>query len=110
VADRFHLIKNVVDALEEFLLRKATARAHAAQALATQNSHVQEGQALASTAEIRYRGRQRGERSWAVRHEAASAARHARRVTLYEDIHQLRTLGLEQHEIGRRWGGSVARQ
>ena len=106
VADRFHLVKNLVDALEEFLLRKALARAHAAQALATQHAPVPDAETLASSAEAGYRGRRRGERLWAVRHEAASAARHARRVTLHQDIHRLRTLGLEQHEIGRRLGVS----
>jgi transposase len=98
--------KNLVDALEEFLLRKAPARAHAAQALATQHSPVPDAEALASPSEIRYRGRRRGEQSFAAHHETASAARHARRVTLYEDIHRLRALGLEQHEIGRRLGVS----
>ena len=106
VADRFHLVKNLADALEEFLLRKAPARAHAAHALATQHAPASDAETLASTAAAGYRGHRRGERLWAARHAAASAARHARHVTLYEEIHRLRALGLEQHEIGRRLGVS----
>ena len=69
VADRFHLVKNLVDALEEFLLRKAPARAHAAQALATQHSPVPDAADLASAGQIRYRGRGEEHRKFAARHE-----------------------------------------
>lgn len=130
VADRFHLVKNLVDALETFLLHKGAARAGAAQALAarpipsmgemadktqaTQDPQDPQERAGAlppprqetpgTTETMQYRGHRRGERRWAQRQEEASQQRHARRVARYEQICALRARGLEQQEIGRRLG------
>jgi hypothetical protein len=109
VADRFHLVKNLVEALEAFLLHKGPARAHAAEALA--RSTLPAGAAGAAPAasattgpETMYRGRRRGERRWTRRQEEASQLRHARRVALFEQIQALAALGVDQREIARRLG------
>jgi transposase len=114
VADRFHLVKNLVDALETFFLHKGLARAHAAQALAAspkrpapETAGATGGVTPTTPAEhdnAMYRGRRRGERRWAQRQEEASEQRHAPIVARYEQICVLRDRGLEQREIGRRLG------
>ncbi len=122
VADRFHVVKNLVEALETFLLRKGATRAQAAQALAArppaeppeflerldprQQPAVGPTASPGSSGEPSYRGRRRGERLWAARQEVASQQRHAQKAALYEQIQTLRAKGVDQHEIGRRLGVS----
>jgi len=103
VADRFHLLKNLGDALERFLLHKNAGRRKAAQML-TEVVPVTSGE-LASP-DVIYRGRRKAPHDYEQRMEAASLQRHAKYVTAYERIHTLRAAGADIAGISRTVGVS----
>lgn len=99
IADRFHLLSNVGDALERVLCRKHTCLKEAAHAL--DRAAAETGQAgdkiLAppSAAET-------GDRM--PKHEQMKQAHRARRLERYEAVIALHRQGLSQREIGRQLG------
>jgi len=102
VADRFHIVANLVDALEEVLLAckgslKETA-AEVAAALATE-------EAIAPVAGGMYRGKPKDRpRRWEQRMEERSVARHAPHVAAYEAAHALHQRGVAVADIARTLG------
>jgi transposase len=105
VADRFHLLKNLGDALERLLLRKSAARREAAQAIIAAAETVN---AELISPEAIYRGRRKGSHDYEQRMEAASVQRHAKHVKAYERVHTLRAVGADIADIARTVG--VSRQ
>jgi transposase len=101
VADRFHLVKNLGEALETFLVQKGPALKAAAQMVATAITRP-----LATETESTYIGKRRGSHAYQQRMEEASQQRHARRVALYEQIHALHARGNEVVTIARALGAS----
>jgi transposase len=103
VADRFHLMKNLREALEKFLLQKGTclkeAAALTASALAAPNT-------VPLSLDEMYRGRRKSPQNWQQRAEAESLRRHAQRMASYEAICALHTKGAEIAEIARTVGVS----
>jgi transposase len=87
VADRFHLLRNLVEALERCLLRHGAARRRAAAALDT-------------PAPARPRT------PWQRRAEATSLQRHAPKVTRYERVWSLHARGYDLAHIARTVGVS----
>jgi len=102
VADRFHIVDNLVEALEKVLLPlrpalKETA-AHVAVALATEA-------AIPASTGAMYRGKPKTERQgWARRLEETSQQRLARRVAAYDAVRELQTAGVGVTEIARNVG------
>jgi transposase len=89
VVDRFHLVQNLRQALEAFLLDHRAA---------LQSAAVCTAMALTPTASPvpvtpMYRGRRRGSKPVQPREEAARPPRHARWVAIYEAVHTLRAQG-----------------
>jgi transposase len=105
VADRFHLLCNVGEALEKFLLHKRAQLKEAAQATAT---------ALApppiapAAAEETYPGKHTSTRPqlWQQRAEEASRTKHERYVTAYAAVHTLHANGADIADIARTVGMS----
>ncbi len=90
VADRWHLVDNLVDALERFLLHKRTLlkQTAAAIALTDAGSRATSPTDSAPTDEM-YPGRRKhpARRAWHERAEEESQQRHAARLACYERIH-----------------------
>ncbi len=102
VADRFHIVANLVEALEEVLLPKRAAltetAAGVAAALATEA-------AIPASAGVMYRGKPKTVRQgWARRLEETSQQRLARRVAAYDAVRELRATGVAVIDIARRVG------
>jgi len=102
-ADRFHLLQNLGDALERFLLRKGACLREAARATSEAAATAQD--ALVPPQAV-YRGRRRGSHGYEERMEAASLRRHARRVAAYERVHALRAAGADIADVARTIGVS----
>ena len=98
VADRWHLLRNLVEALEEVLLHKRTAL-RAAVAAATPVACPSPAMDTAPGPLTPTRPR-RGQQ----RQAEVSRQRHARQVEQYETIRQLTAVGMTANEIARRLG------
>jgi transposase len=116
VADRWHLVDNLVDALERFLLQKKLLlkeTAAAVQIALHPSAPAQECRASAlpsvPTDEM-YPGRRQHlpRRAWLERAEAESQRRHAARVACYERIQALAAVDADKADIARMVG--VSRQ
>ncbi|HUY75512.1 MAG TPA: ISL3 family transposase [Ktedonobacterales bacterium] len=126
VADRWHLVDNLVDALERFLLQKSVLlKAMAAHLCRTRGMNRAAGQTervggastwtpdcptpVATTPlEEMYPGRRKRPqpRDWLARAEAESQRRHAARIACYERIQTLATAGADKADIARMVGVS----
>lgn len=115
VADRWHLVDNLVDALERFLLHKRAVLKEAAVAVrsdliltaAGAQEHGFSAPVVGSANEM-YPGRRKhpASRAWAERAEAESWRRHAARVDCYERIQALAAVGADKADIARMVGVS----
>jgi transposase len=105
VADRFHLTKNLVEALERFFLRHRSVLKNAA-ILPTEGHEPSERPD--SPEEQIDRGKRACARNWEQRVEEVSVQRHASHVARYDEVHALHTKGVAIAEIARRVG--VARK
>jgi transposase len=103
VADRFHLLTNLVDTLEELLLHQRGLLKEAAAATL---------EALAppvvSPPDEMYRGRRKCPQNWQRRTEETSRLRHVTRLAQYEAICALRAKGMRLTDIAQQVG--VSRQ
>jgi len=109
VADRWHLLHNLVEALEEALLHHRTALRQAAEAppASRADAEPREGAEQAQpTTQERYQGRRRCSRAREERLEAASRRRHERVVEQYEAIRRLHAAGADTADIARTVGVS----
>jgi transposase len=100
VVDRFHLVKNLREAIEAFL-HDQRAALQAAAALTVQALTAVAGPV--STPRM-YRGRHQGSQAWQQRQEAAQQQRHAAWVTTYEAIHTLHAQGTPVTTIAQQLG------
>ena len=100
VVDRFHLVKNLREAVEAFL-HDQRAALQAAAALTVQALTVVAGPV--STPRM-YRGRHQCSQAWQQRQEAAQQQRHAAWVTTYEAIHTLHAQGTPVTTIAQQLG------
>jgi transposase len=117
VADRWHLVDNLVAALERFFLHKKVILKETARAvrdeLASAAAGAQEPRPSVAgtgpTTEM-YPGRRKRppRRAWLERAEAESQQRHAARVACYERIQALAVVGADKADIARMVG--VSRQ
>jgi transposase len=105
VADRFHLTKNLVEALERVFLRHRSALKRAALPPAEDHEPAERPD---SSEEQMYRGKRRCARNWEQRCEEASIQRHAAHVARYDHVRALHSKGVAIAEIARRVG--VARK
>jgi transposase len=100
VVDRFHLVQNLRQALEAFLIdhRPAlqAAAAGAALALTPADGHV--------SVMPMYRGRRRNPKPAAPQEEAARPPRHVRWVAIYETLHRLHAQGTPIATMARQLG------
>lgn len=100
VADRFHLIKNLGDALEHFLLRQhATVRTLAKTVAAESVVTAAQNGTLPPLVDPPPQPLSPAQRQ--VKHD-----RRARRLARYEEVQRLEGEGLSRHEISRRLGMS----
>jgi len=104
VADRFHIIANLVDKLEEVLLGyKGSVKAAAAQTAAALTTET----AIAPLGQSMYRGKPKDRpQRWTQRQEEQSLARPATRVAAYETTHALHKRGVTMADIARTLGMS----
>ena len=102
VADRFHSVDNVVEALEEVLLpMRPTLKETAAQVSAALATEA----AIPSCAGAMYRGKPKTVRQGGARRlEEKSQQRLARRVAAYDAVRALHTTGVGVTDIARRVG------
>jgi transposase len=100
VVDRFHLVKNLREAVEAFLHDQQVAL-HAAAALTVQALTAMAGPV--SPPQM-YRGRRQCSQAWQQRQEAAQQQRHAAWVTTYEAIHRLHAQGTPVTTIAQQLG------
>lgn len=98
VADRWHLLKNLGDALERFLLGRSASTREAARAMVMERAA--EASAPAETSTM-YQGKRQSSHDHEQGMEATSLARHARYVTAYERVHMLRRAGADIADIAR---------
>jgi len=103
VADRFHLLCNLGESLETFLLHKRSQLKDAAQATATALAPLPVAPAAA---EETYPGKHTSTRPqrWQQRAEDASRIKHERYVTAYETVHTLHANGADVADIARTVG------
>jgi transposase len=103
VADRWHLVANLADALEAFLRGKGACRKAAAAALATPASADAQPR---SPPDEMYQGKRRHPQPerWRERMEAAAEAGVARRRANYERVRALHAAGMTVAEIARTVG------
>jgi transposase len=100
VVDRFHLVKNLREAIEAFL-HDQRAALQAAAALTVQALTVVAGPVSIPRM---YRGRHQCSQAWQQRQEAAQQQRHAAWVTTYEAIHTLHAQGTPVTTIAQQLG------
>ena len=100
VVDRFHLVKNLREAIEAFLHDQRPAL----QAAAACTAQVLTQVAGPVAAPTMYRGRHRCAQAGQRRQEAAQQHRHAAWVTTYEAIHTLRAQGTSVTAIAAQLG------
>jgi transposase len=105
VADRFHLTKNLVEALERVFVRHRSALKRAASPPAQDHEPAEPPDA---SEERMYRGKRQCARNWEQRCEEASIQRHAAHVARYAQVRALHSKGVAIAEIARRVG--VARK
>src|SRR5215471_13548759 len=100
VVDRFHLVKNLREAIEAFLHEQRPALQAAAASTAQALTRVAGSVAAPSM----YRGRHRCSQVGQRRQEAAQQQRHAAWVATYEAIHTLRAQGTSVTAIAAQLG------
>lgn len=105
VADRFHLSKNLGDALEKFLRHKGVHLKEAARAVAEAMTPPSD---VYTPTDAMYRGKPKEPRPrlWEVRAEEDSLRRHSRRLEAYEAVVDLHARGIGAVEIARQVGVS----
>ncbi len=103
VVDRFHVLRNLGEALEAFLRTKGACLKDAALVLTAATESAEPKAAEDST-----RGEQRPLPLWRQRTEEASMDYHRQRVAAYEAVHALRTKGADVADIARTVG--ISRQ
>ncbi len=103
VADRFHILRNLGEALEAFLRTKGACLKDAAFVLTEAT-----GSAEPSTTDDPNQGEQRPLLLWGQEAEAASMDYHRQRVAAYEAVHALRAKGADVADIARTVG--ISRQ
>jgi transposase len=111
VADRWHLVDNLVDALERFLLHKRTLLKQTAVAIAMADAgSTAPSRTEATATDEMYPGRRKhpAPRLWHQQAEGESQRRHAARLACYERIHALAAAGADKADIARVVG--VSRQ
>jgi transposase len=96
VVDRWHLLHNLGEALEEFLLHKRAVLRDAASALAAAQAGASADPAPVELPAL----------PWQERAEEAGRQRHAAQLARYEAIHQLRVAGAAIAHIARTVGVS----
>lgn len=101
VADRFHLTKNLVEALERVFLRHRSALKRAASPPAEEHAPAERSDA---SEEQMYRGKRTCARNWEQSCEEASIQRHAAHVARYDEVRALHSKGVAIAEIARRVG------
>jgi transposase len=107
VADRWHLVDNLADALEAFFRGKGPHLTAAAAALSERaNGNEQEGDPAPPPADARYQGKRRHPRPQLARarQEAAAEAGVARRRAAYEQVRALHAQGATNAAIARAVG------
>jgi transposase len=100
VVDRFHLVKNLREAVEA-LLHNQRAALQTAAALTVQALTMLTGPVPVTAM---YRGRRQCSQAWQQRQEAAQQQRHAAWVTTYEAIHTLHAQGTPVTTIAQQLG------
>ncbi len=105
VADRWHLVDNLADALEKFLLQHAAHLKEAAAAVVA--TSADSGEVLAPADEM-YQGKRRTPqpRLWEQRATAESEQRVATRRAKYEQVHDLHAKGATPMDIARMVGST----
>jgi len=103
VVDRFHVLRNLGEALEAFLRTKGACLQDAARVLAEAT-----GSAERAAAGDPDRGEQPPLPAWRQEAEEASTDYHRQRVAAYEAVHALRTKGADVADIARTVG--ISRQ
>lgn len=104
VADRFHLCRNLGEALEAFLLRKRTVLKAVAAAVADVIAPAI--MPLASAAMYPGKRKEPRPQAWKGRAEEKSRQHHERRLTAYATVHELHTNGADLADIARMVGVS----
>jgi len=102
VTDRWHLLHNLAEVLEEFLLHQRPALREAAQGAATPVTEAAEAIAPSVPGPLTPNRPRHGQE----RLEEASRQRHARLVEQYEAIRRLHAAGADVADIARRMGVS----
>jgi transposase len=101
VVDRFHLMRNLSEAIETFLRTKSACLAQAAGALTRSSTGMNEASSTPTD-------RDRPLPPWRQRHENVSSAYQTQRVSRYEAIKAWRAQGMDIADIARTVG--VSRQ
>jgi transposase len=102
VADRFHLTKNLVEALETLFLRKRSLLQEVAAVLAKERAPPEEE----LPRDARYQGKRASPQNWQRRAEEDSLKRHAHQVARYERVRALHEKGADIADIARTVGMS----
>ena len=108
VADRWHLVGNLADALEDFFRGNGACLKAAAALIAQANGKGADSGAVAAPGDTVYQGKRRRPQPerWRARVEAAAEAGVARRREKYEQARALHEKGASVAEIARTVGAS----